>query len=106
MKDKEKELKIQTSIRPFESVITNSGYTIYPNNFDDVDSSMQDLSKISCDPVGMAWSPDNSTLYLADAHTGNVTACSYLWQEMDVTGCSTLLHLPGMEGMGEQARPG
>ena len=91
--------------RPFDTIITNSIFTIFPNNFDDVDTSLGQLAPLSCDPVGMAWSPDNSTLYLSDAHTRNISKCVYSMDDMDVSSCSTLLHLPSVEGLASEVKP-
>ena len=59
----------------------------------------------------MAWSVDNSTIFLSDAHSRNVTKCSYgmeyipgVQKEMDATNCSTLVHLSDT-GMAPEARP-
>ena len=82
-----------------------------PNNFDELDTSFAELSRLTSDPVGMAWSPDNATVFLSDGHSRNVTKCSYSMEyirgvqnEMDATNCSTLVHLPDTDMAGE-ARP-
>ena len=87
--------------RPFKKVVTESTFTVFPNNFDEGDTSLSELSHVACDPVGMAWSIDNTTVFLSDAHSRNVTKCSYsmeyirgVQKEMDATNCSTLVHLP------------
>lgn len=97
--------------RPFQKVVTESTFTVIPNNFDELDTSFAELSRVSCDPVGMAWSIDNATVFLSDAHSRNVTKCSYSMEyirgvqnEMDATNCSTLVHLPETD-MADEARP-
>ena len=97
--------------RPFKKVVTESTFTVFPNNFDEGDTSLSELSHVACDPVGMAWSIDNTTVFLSDAHSRNVTKCSYsmeyirgVQKEMDATNCSTLVHLPETDMAGE-ARP-
>lgn len=97
--------------RPFQKVVTESTFTVIPNNFDEAGTSFAELSHLACDPVGMAWSIDNATVFLSDGHSRNVTKCSYsmeyirgVQKEMDATNCSTLVHLPDTE-MAAEARP-
>ena len=97
--------------RPFKDVVTESTFTVFPNNFDEAETSFAELAHVTCDPVGMAWSVDNSTIFLSDAHSRNVTKCSYgmeyipgVQKEMDATNCSTLVHLSDT-GMAPEARP-
>ena len=98
--------------RPFQRIVTNSIFTVFPNNFDEVHETMEELSRIACDPVGMAWSTDNSTVYFSDAHTKNVSSCEYVmaWEgaggkeAMDVRACTTLLHMPDLLGPGATPR--
>ena len=98
-------------LRPFQKVVTESTFTVIPNNFDELGTSFAELSHVACDPVGMAWSIDNATVFLSDAHSRNVTKCSYsmeyirgVQKEMDATNCSTLVHLPDTD-MAAEARP-
>lgn len=98
-------------LRPFQKVVTESTFTVIPNNFEELGTSFSQLSRVACDPVGMAWSIDNATVFLSDAHSRNVTKCSYsmeyirgVQKEMDATNCSTLVHLPET-GMAGEARP-
>jgi len=79
-------------IRPFEKILTNSIFTFFPNSFDP-ESTFYELSLVSCDPSGMAWGIDNSTLYFADSHTKNITKCDYDSRKIDVSNCETLLNV-------------
>ena len=79
-------------IRPFEKVITNSIFSFFPNTFDPT-RTFHELSLISCEPTGMAWSTDNSTLYFADGHTKNITKCVYDTKEFDVSNCETMVNV-------------
>ena len=38
----------------------------------------------------MAWGTDNTTLYLADGQTKNITKCVYDYMKGDVTSCDTV----------------
>ena len=89
-------------IRPFERIITSSIFTYFPNTFDPV-TSLSELSKISCEPTGMAWSKDNSTLFFADGHSKNVSKCKYDIHNVDVSDCATLLDVA--EEISEKAVP-
>ena len=79
-------------LRKFEKVVTNSKFVTLPNSFEQY-STLDVLSKISCEPNGMAWSPDNSTLYFSDGHTRNITKCMYDMDVADASNCSTILNV-------------
>ena len=65
-------------------------FSVFKNNFDPY-MSMKELSAISCKPHGMAWSVDNSSLFLSDGHTRAVTKCDYNLHNPDVSDCQTIL---------------
>lgn len=88
--------------RPFEAVITNSKFSVLKNNFDPY-MSMKELSAISCKPHGMAWSVDNSSLFISDGHTRAVTKCDYNLRNPDVSDCQTILTI--IEEMSSTAVP-
>ena len=88
-------------IRPFEKVVTNSIFSFLPNMFESL-ITFKELSQISCDPTGLAWSNDNTTLFLADGHTKNISRCNYDGLRGDATNCTTVIHhqnLPMTSGL-------
>merc|ERR1719317_1793912 len=89
-------------LRKFEKVVTNTRFTKLPNTFE-LFGTLDSLSKISCEPNGMAWSTDNTTLYFSDGHTANITKCVYDMYKADASDCSTILNMK--EVLGETAVP-
>ena len=79
-------------IRPFEKVITNTIFSFLPNAFE-AEPTFNELSMISCDPTGMAWGTDNSTLFFSDGHTKNITKCEYDSRKADVSNCTTMINV-------------
>ena len=79
-------------IRPFEKAISNSIFTVLPNRFE-TELTLFELSPLSCDPTGMAWGTDNSTLYFSDGHTKNITKCEYDPKKADVSNCTTMVNV-------------
>ena len=75
--------------RPFAEVMMRPIFTVFANNFDPFES-FGELSAVAGQPRGLAFSPDNATLYLSDVHTGNITACSYSLVGPDVSDCGTV----------------
>ena len=82
--------------------MTNTRFTKLPNTFE-LFGTLDSLSKISCEPNGMAWSTDNTTLYFSDGHTANITKCVYDMYKADASDCSTILSIK--EVLGETAVP-
>jgi len=81
-----------TDLRKFEKVVTNTNFVKLANTFE-VWPTLEALSEISCEPTGMAWSPDNNTIYFSDGHTRNITKCTYDMHKSDASNCSTILNV-------------
>ena len=79
-------------LRKFEKSATNADFAILPNVLEPY-KTLSELSKISCEPNGMVWSVDNSSLFFSDGFTKNISQCVYDLRKGDVTNCSTIFNV-------------